>query len=276
MATSGLEPQVRSIILHPVASLLEVANLGKSFSPGHPVLENVDFEIQRGERVCIVGPSGSGKTTCLRCLNLLIEPSVGELRYNGATVGRWPAPNGQHIDVGKYRSHIGFVFQHFELFPHLTALDNLTLGPVHVLGEKRSTAQDRARRLLARVGLAKFSSSYPRTLSGGQKQRVAIARALAMEPDLILFDEPTSALDSEMVGEVLDIMASLARDGMTMVIVTHELRFAREVADRIVVMEGGRILEQGDAEHVFTQPRLTRTRQILGLDPVEKRNTTAI
>jgi ABC-type polar amino acid transport system ATPase subunit len=258
-----------------MAALLEVTNLGKSFSPGHPVLEQVDFEIQRGERVCIVGPSGSGKTTCLRCLNLLIEPSVGELRYNGTTVGHWPAPDGQHIDVGKYRSRIGFVFQHFELFPHLTALDNLTLGPVHVLGEKRSTARDRASRLLARVGLAKFGGAYPRTLSGGQKQRVAIARALAMEPDLILFDEPTSALDSEMVGEVLDIMASLARDGMTMVIVTHELRFAREVADRMVVMEGGRILEQGSTEQVFTQPRLTRTRQILGLDPVEKRRTTA-
>jgi polar amino acid transport system ATP-binding protein len=240
--------------------LLDARGLHKRF--GHSeVLHGVDFSVRRGEKVCIVGPSGSGKTTLLRCLNLLVEPTEGRLVYKGETVGEWPG--GIRVSLSRYRSQIGMVFQHFELFPHLTALQNITLGPRHVLREARDAAEHRAHELLARVGLERFARAYPRMLSGGQKQRVAIARALAMQPDLILFDEPTSALDAEMVDEVLALMRTLARDGMTMVIVTHELSFARDVADQVVVMEAGAIVEQGSAETMFRAARSQRTREIL-------------
>lgn len=244
-------------------AVLEVRQLSKSFSGDHPVVVDIDFKIARGEKVCIVGPSGSGKTTLLRCLNLLVVPTRGSLLFHGQLLGQWPAPKQQRIDIAKHRSRIGFVFQHFELFPHLTALGNITLGPRHVRHEPKDVAEERALVFLKRVGLERFATAYPRTLSGGQKQRVAIARALAMEPDLILFDEPTSALDAEMVGEVLEIMSKLARDGMTMVIVTHELDFARHVSDRVVVMEHGRIVEEGPTKMLFEHAEQARTREIL-------------
>jgi len=245
--------------------LLKATGLGKRFGQS-TVLDNVDFSIQRGEKVCIVGPSGSGKTTLLRCLNLLVEPTFGTLQFHDELIGEWPSAHGpgHKVKLSTYRSKITMVFQHFELFPHLTALDNITLGPRHVLHMNRAAAEERGRALLMRVGLAQYSKAHPRTLSGGQKQRVAIARALAMEPDLILLDEPTSALDPEMVGEVLQLMASLAQDGLTMIIVTHELGFARSVADRIIVMEAGRILEQGPPDSLFDAPVSARVREILG------------
>jgi polar amino acid transport system ATP-binding protein len=242
------------------APLLAVQGLHKSFASVE-VLHGIDFRIAPGEKVCIIGPSGSGKTTLLRCLNLLVEPTRGEQYFKGELVGRWPG--GARVALGAYRSRISMVFQHFELFPHLTALQNITLGPRHALHENRQAAEGRALELLERIGLARFAKAYPRTLSGGQKQRVAIARALAMRPDLILFDEPTSALDAEMVGEVLELMRDLASAGMTMVIVTHELAFARDVADRVVVMEHGAIVEEGPAEAMFGAARSPRTRDIL-------------
>ena len=242
------------------APLLEVRGLHKSFG-GAEVLHGIDFRVDRGDKVCIIGPSGSGKTTLLRCLNLLVEPTRGEQFFRGELVGRWPG--GTRVALGTYRSRISMVFQHFELFPHLTALQNITLGPRHVLHEDRQAAEGRALELLERIGLARYAKAYPRTLSGGQKQRVAIARALAMQPDLILFDEPTSALDAEMVGEVLELMRDLASAGMTMVIVTHELAFAREVADRVVVVEHGATVEEGPAEAMFRAARSPRTRDIL-------------
>jgi polar amino acid transport system ATP-binding protein len=226
------------------------------------VLEGVDFRVESGEKVCIVGPSGSGKTTLLRCLNLLVEPSRGRLYHRGELVGEWP-DRRPTIDLGDYRRRIGMVFQHFELFPHLTALGNVTLAPRHILGENRADARAKGQRLLERIGLAHLANAHPHTLSGGQKQRIAIARALAMDPELILFDEPTSALDPEMVEEVLAMMAALAVAGTTMVIVTHELAFAHEVADRLVVMEGGKVVEQGPASQLFESPADPRTRQIL-------------
>jgi polar amino acid transport system ATP-binding protein len=253
---SGTETRTNS----GAVPLLEVRGLHKRF--GHSeVLHGVDFSVRRGEKVCIVGPSGSGKTTLLRCLNLLVEPTQGRLYYNGEAIGEWPG--GVRVALGRYRSRLGMVFQHFELFPHLTALQNITLGPRHVLHEEKSAAEKRALELLGRVGLERFAKAHPRTLSGGQKQRVAIARALAMRPDLILFDEPTSALDAEMVDEVLNLMRTLANDGMTMVIVTHELSFARDVADRVVVMEHGAVVEEGPAETMFSAAQSQRTRDIL-------------
>jgi polar amino acid transport system ATP-binding protein len=235
----------------------------------------VNFGIQKGEKVCIVGPSGSGKTTLLRCLNLLTEPTEGRLYFHGTLLGEWPAAHHRPgFNLSRYRSRIGMVFQHFELFPHLTALENITLGPRHVLRQPAPVTEKHARALLERIGLAAFADVYPRTLSGGQKQRVAIARALGMQPDLVLFDEPTSALDSEMVGEVLQLMTSLAQDGMTMVIVTHELGFARHVADRVIVMEAGQILEEGPTTTLFEAPAHPRTREILQV-AVQSRKTSA-
>jgi len=242
-------------------ALIEVVGLGKDFG-SKSVLDGVDFRVESGEKVCIVGPSGSGKTTLLRCLNLLIEPSRGTLLHRGELVGEWP-DRRPAIDLKAYRSRIGFVFQHFELFPHLTALGNIALAPRHILGESRADARRKAQGLLTRIGLDHLADAHPHTLSGGQKQRIAIARALAMEPELILFDEPTSALDPEMVGEVLSMMAALAAGGTTMVIVTHELGFAHEIADKVVVMESGGIVEQGPTKEVFDNPRNPRTREIL-------------
>src|SRR5437773_3584006 len=231
------------------------------------VLADVEFSIGKGETVCILGPSGSGKTTLLRCLNLLVEPTSGQLYFRGTLFGEWPLGRGNRnrINLTKYRTHVAMVFQQFELFPHLTACENVSLGPRRVLHLSKEAAKERALSLLDRVGWKAFAEARPRTLSGGQQQRVAIARALAMKPDVILFDEPTSALDWEMVGEVLDIMADLAVQGMTMVVVTHELEFARNCADRVVVMEKGRIIEEGPTAKMFESPNLPRTREILGL-----------
>lgn len=247
-------------------AVLEIRDLHKLYGSAE-VVRGVDFGVRRGEKVCLLGPSGSGKTTLLRCLNLLTEPSAGDLYFKGGLVGHWPvlsrARNGQGTEIRQLRRHVAMVFQHFGLFPHLTALDNVTLGPRHVLGVEGREAADRGRALLARVGLEAFADRHPTRLSGGQRQRVAIARAMAMEPDVILFDEPTSALDPEMVGEVLAIMEQLARDGMTMVIVTHETGFARHVADRLVIMENGVIIEQGRPDEIFEHPAHRRTQEIL-------------
>ncbi len=248
-------------------AILELRQLRKTYA-GTEVVCGVDFLVRRGERVCVIGPSGSGKTTMLRCLNLLTEPTSGELHFRGTLVGRWPASgrrasSAQVTQAQFVRRHVSMVFQHFGLFPHLTAADNVALGPRHVLKVDPKVARERALSLLARVGLADHAWKHPAALSGGQQQRVAIARALAMEPDAILFDEPTSALDPEMVGEVLTIMEQLAQDGMTMVIVTHEIGFARHVADRVVVMEGGHIIEEGAAATLFDHPQERRTQEIL-------------
>ena len=245
------------------ALLLEARGIHKLFGP-REVLRGVDFSVRRGEKVCILGPSGSGKTTLLRCLNLLVEPTRGQLYFKAAAVGKWPG--GPCVNLHAYRARISMVFQHFELFPHLTAMQNVTLGPRFGLRENRRAVEQRAFDMLGRVGLAAFANAYPRTLSGGQKQRVAIARALAMQPDLILFDEPTSALDAEMVDEVLALMRQLADAGMTMVIVTHELNFARDVADRVVAMDGGVVLEEGPAEAMFSKAQSQRVRTILRVD----------
>src|SRR5437899_229529 len=250
--------------------VLAVKGLHKSFG-ATSVLEDIDFSIRRGETVCIVGPSGSGKTTLLRCLNLLVQPTRGQMYFHGDLIGDWPSSAKPRINLTKYRSHVSMVFQQFELFPHLTASDNVSLGPRQVLRLPKSQADESALALLDRVGLKNFANARPRTLSGGQQQRVAIARALAMSPDVILFDEPTSALDWEMVGEVLDIMAGLAVGGMTMVVVTHELEFARECADRVITMDKGRILEAGPAATMFGSPTEPRTREILGLVKTQSR-----
>ncbi|HUY07908.1 MAG TPA: amino acid ABC transporter ATP-binding protein [Candidatus Dormibacteraeota bacterium] len=245
-------------------NVLRAAGLSKRFA-GSVALSDVTFEIARQEKVCIVGPSGSGKTTLLRCLNLLIEPDSGSLEFAGDPVAEWDhGRRRMHVDISQYRARLGMVFQHFELFPHLTVLGNITLGPRHVLKVSKADAEERGMELLGTVGLREQALRHPQTLSGGQKQRVAIVRALAMQPELILFDEPTSALDAEMVGEVLGLMRELALRGMTMVVVTHELGFARDVSDRIVVMEHGVVVEEGRTETIFDSPRLTRTREILG------------
>lgn len=244
--------------------VLRAAGLSKRFA-GSVALRDVTFEIARREKVCIVGPSGSGKTTLLRCLNLLIEPDNGSLEFAGDRIAEWDdGRRRMHVDISHYRARLGMVFQHFELFPHLTVLGNITLGPRHVLKVSKAVAEERGMELLGTVGLREQALRRPQTLSGGQKQRVAIVRALAMEPELILFDEPTSALDAEMVGEVLGLMKELALGGMTMVVVTHELGFARDVSDRVVVMEHGVVVEEGPTEAIFDAPRLTRTREILG------------
>jgi polar amino acid transport system ATP-binding protein len=257
-------PAPALVVPRSASSLLEVVDLEKQFG-SKVVLGGVDFAVAEGEKVCIVGPSGSGKTTLLRCLNLLIEPTAGKLFHRGELLGSWP-DRPPSINLREYRSRIGMVFQHFELFPHLTALGNVTLAPRRILHRGRAEAKDNALRILDEIGLAHVASQHPHTLSGGQKQRIAIARALAMDPELILFDEPTSALDPEMVGEVLRLMAALAARGTTMVIVTHELAFARQIADRIVVMEGGLVVEQGPTAQLFDDPRNPRTGEILQLE----------
>jgi len=251
----------------PTAAMAErvahVEGLSKRFG-GTTVLHAVDFAVSRGETVCILGPNGSGKTTLLRCLNLLVEPTAGRIFFGGRLVGEW-SDGSRHLEMSltKHRARIGMVFQHFELFPHLTALDNITLGPRNVLGVPRAAAEMRGRDLLRRVGLESLAEAKPNRLSGGQKQRIAIARALAMEPALVLFDEPTSALDAGMVDEVLNLMRSLAAEGTTMIVVTHEFSFARDVADRVVVMDAGYVIEEGRPAAVFDDPRTPRTHEIL-------------
>jgi polar amino acid transport system ATP-binding protein len=230
----------------------------------HEVLKGVTLDVHRGEVVCVIGPSGSGKTTFLRCLNHLERIDGGRIEIDGALVGYRERPDGTLVEdtakeVARKRAEIGFVFQRFNLWPHLTALENIIEAPIYVRGERRDAAVATAERLLARVGLLDKRDAYPSKLSGGQQQRVAIARALAMSPKLMLFDEATSALDPETVGEVLAVMAELAADGMTMVCVTHEMGFARQVADRVIFMDAGRVVETAPPEQFFRNPQETRT-----------------
>ncbi|NGZ74529.1 amino acid ABC transporter ATP-binding protein [Saccharibacillus alkalitolerans] len=236
--------------------MITVKNLQKSFGKNQ-VLRGIDAEIKQGEVVVVIGPSGSGKSTFLRCLNRLEDVTGGEILFEGQ-----PITDKKH-NIDKTREKMGMVFQQFNLFPHKTVLDNITLAPTKLLGLSKSDADKRAETLLQSVGLADKKNAYPAQLSGGQKQRIAIVRALAMQPHVMLFDEPTSALDPEMVGEVLDVMKKLAEDGMTMVIVTHEMGFAREVGDRIVFMDGGVIVEEGTPEEVFGAPKNARTQDFL-------------
>ncbi|MPT37283.1 MAG: amino acid ABC transporter ATP-binding protein [Achromobacter sp.] len=236
--------------------MIKIENLSKSFG-AHRVLEGIDAEIRQGEVVCLIGPSGSGKSTLLRCINGLERYDGGRITVDGVTV------DARGKDIQNIRQRVAMVFQRFNLFPHRTALENVIEGPVHVKGESLAAATARGRDILASVGLAEKMNHYPQQLSGGQQQRVAIARALAMEPEAILFDEPTSALDPELVGEVLAVMRTLAEKGMTMVIVTHEMDFARNVSDRVLFLEGGRIAEQGPSREVLTTPRNERMRDFL-------------
>ena len=236
--------------------LIEVRGLNKSFGQ-LKVLRNIDLDIRRGEVVCIIGPSGSGKSTLLRCLNRLEDPTTGTVRIGGEEITERSA------NLSRLRRKVGMVFQHFNLFPHMTALENVMEGPRTVLHLSRPEAERRASDLLDKVGLADKAGSKPANLSGGQQQRVAIARALAMNPDAMLFDEVTSALDPELVGEVLDVMRGLADEGMTMVVVTHEMSFARRVADRVVFLDQGVIVEQGPPDRIFHRAEEERTRQFL-------------
>lgn len=235
--------------------MIDIENLRKSFGDVE-VLKGIDLTIKEKEVVVIIGPSGSGKSTLLRCMNYLEEPTSGKISVDGIVL------DGE-ANINKVREEVGMVFQRFNLFPHMTVLDNIMLAPIKVRHITKAEAEDTARKLLARVGLADKADAYPSQLSGGQQQRVAIARALAMKPKVMLFDEPTSALDPEMVGEVLDVMRKLAEEGMTMVIVTHEMGFAREVGDRLLFVDDGRIIEQGDPKEVFEHPQEERTRLFL-------------
>ena len=235
--------------------MISVKHLKKSFGSVE-VLRDVNLEIAEKEVVVIIGPSGSGKSTLLRCLNYLEVPTSGEITVGGMTLGGG-------TDINKVRAEVGMVFQRFNLFPHMTAMENITLAPMKVRGIAKEEAEADARRLLAKVGLADRAAAYPEQLSGGQQQRVAIARALAMKPTVMLFDEPTSALDPEMVKEVLQVMKDLAREGMTMAVVTHEMGFAREVGDRVLFMDGGIIQEQGTPAEIFGNPQNPRTQSFL-------------
>lgn len=235
---------------------VNIKNLKKNF--GHlEVLKGMNLSVEDGEVVCLIGPSGSGKSTLLRCVNLLEIPTSGEIIVDDICL------TDRKTNINKARENIGMVFQHFNLFPHLTVLKNITLAPIDRKKMTKKEAQKAAMELLERVGLSEKYDQYPSSLSGGQRQRVAITRALAMNPDLMLFDEPTSALDPEMVGEVLDVMKDLAKGGMTMIVVTHEMGFAREVADRVLFMDGGYIVEEGTPEQIFSNPREPRTIEFL-------------
>lgn len=236
--------------------MIEVRDLHKSFGQLH-VLKGITETIAEQEIVCVIGPSGSGKSTFLRCLNLLEVPSSGEIVIDGLTI------TDSKNDVNKIRENLGMVFQRFNLFPHMTVLDNITLAPIKVKGMEKAAAEKIAMELLNKVGLAEKATVHPDNLSGGQQQRVAIARALAMQPKIMLFDEPTSALDPEMVGEVLNVIRDLTKEGMTMVIVTHEMGFAREVADRVLFMDEGIVMEQGTPQELFGNPKLERTQNFL-------------
>ena len=239
-------------------TLIRVENLQKHFERGAiKALDGVSTEIRRGEVVVVIGPSGSGKSTFLRCLNLLELPTGGTITFEGVDI------TDPSCNINLHRQKMGMVFQHFNLFPHMTILRNMTLAPMKLLKKSQAEAEDKAMQLLRRVGLADRADAYPSQLSGGQKQRVAIVRALCMEPDVMLFDEPTSALDPEMVGEVLDVMKQLANDGMTMVVVTHEMGFAREVGDRVLFMADGRLIEEGSPYKLFTNPQRPRLQDFL-------------
>lgn len=236
--------------------MIEVKNLCKQFG-NNAVLQNINETIHKGEKVVVIGPSGSGKSTFLRCLNRLEEPTSGEIWFQGINI------TDKKCDIDRLRQKMGMVFQHFNLFPHRTILENITMAPITLKLQNRSDAEANARRLLERIGLGDKADSYPSMISGGQKQRIAIVRALAMNPDVMLFDEPTSALDPEMVGEVLELMKELAEDGMTMVVVTHEMGFAREVGTRVLFMDQGSILEQNEPKAFFANPQNERTRDFL-------------
>ena len=238
-------------------TLIQITGLEKQYPNGFRALNGITTDIKRGEVVVVIGPSGSGKSTFLRCLNLLEIPTGGKIIVDGTDV------TDKKTDINKYRQKMGMVFQHFNLFPNMTILRNMTLAPTKLKGESKTEAEERALQLLDRVGLRDRANSYPSQLSGGHQQRIAIVRALCMEPEVMLFDEPTSALDPEMVGEVLDVMKDLARDGMTMVTVTHEMGFARDVADRILFIDHGQILEQGSPEQVFEHPEAERLKNFL-------------
>ena len=244
--------------------LIQVTELQKHFKGGKQTqddkiraLDGVSAQIHRGEVVVVIGPSGSGKSTFLRCLNLLELPTSGQILFDGADI------TDKNCNINLHRQKMGMVFQHFNLFPHMTILKNMTIAPMQLLHKSKEDAEKTALELLSRVGLADRANAYPSQLSGGQKQRVAIVRALAMQPEVMLFDEPTSALDPEMVGEVLEVMKELANSGMTMVVVTHEMGFAREVADRVLFMADGKLIEEGTPEEIFTNPKSPRLQDFL-------------
>ena len=239
-------------------TLIEVKGLEKHFGQGTVrALNGVDAEIKQGEKLVVIGPSGSGKSTFLRCLNRLEEPTSGHIFFDGVDI------TSKDCDINQMRRRMGMVFQQFNLFPHKTIMQNITLAPVHHKLMSKKEAEARAAELLKRVGLLEKANAYPSQLSGGQKQRIAIVRALAMNPEVMLFDEPTSALDPEMVGEVLQVMKDLAAEGMTMVVVTHEMGFAREVSDRVMFMDDGRIIEEGTPQQIFSNPQNQRTKDFL-------------
>lgn len=238
-------------------NIIEVKNISKVFGGKIHALNGVSLDIKKGEKIAIIGPSGSGKSTFLRCLNMLEEPTSGEIYVNGTNI------MDKKCDIDAVRQGMGMVFQQFNLFPHLTVMRNITIAPMKLKKMSKADAEKKAEELLNRVGLLEKAKAYPSQLSGGQKQRIAIARALAMEPDVMLFDEPTSALDPEMVGEVLDVMTDLANAGMTMAVVTHEMGFAREVADRVLFMDEGKIIEEGTPEQIFSNPKSQRTQDFL-------------
>ncbi len=236
--------------------ILEVKHLEKSFGKNQ-VLRDIDFSVAKGDVTCIIGPSGSGKSTLLRCLNMLETPTGGEINYHGRDI------TDRNVNVPEYRSKVGMVFQNFNLFNNMTALENCTVGQEKVLKRDKKEAEKKAMYYLEKVGMAPYINAKPKQLSGGQKQRVAIARALAMEPELLLFDEPTSALDPQMVGEVLEVMRSLAQEGLTMIIVTHEMAFARDVSKRVIFMTNGVIVEDGTPEQIFEKPENDLTKDFL-------------
>ena len=236
--------------------VVTIKHLNKVFGT-HEVLKDISFSVQAGEVVTIIGSSGSGKSTLLRCVNLLEKPTSGEILYNGKNI------LDEDTNIYEYRTHLGMVFQQFNLFNNLNVLENCTVGPIKVLKKSKEEAEEIAKGFLEKVGMSAYLNARPRQLSGGQKQRVAIARALSMQPDVLLFDEPTSALDPEMVNEVLETMKSLAHTGLTMIIVTHEMEFARDVSDRVIFMDKGVIAEEGTAEQIFTNPQKERTKEFL-------------
>ena len=249
-------------------SLIQVTDLKKYYNKGViKALDGVTVNIERGDVMVVIGPSGSGKSTFLRSLNLLEEPTGGSIVFDGVDITKKKVKNAEgkmvKLDIDQHRQKMGMVFQHFNLFPHMTILDNMTLAPIQVKHMDKAAAEEKALALLDRVGLKDRAGAYPIQLSGGQKQRVAIVRALAMEPEVMLFDEPTSALDPEMVGEVLDVMKGLAQEGMTMVVVTHEMGFAREVGNRVLFMADGKLLEQGTPEDIFGNPQHPRLQDFL-------------
>ena len=237
-------------------NILEIRHLGKSFGT-HEVLRDIDFTVKKGDVISIIGASGSGKSTLLRCVNLLETPSSGQILYHGTDVA------GRGVNAPEYRSHVGMVFQSFNLFNNMSVLKNCMVGQMKVLKRSKEEARQQALKYLEKVGMAPYINAKPRQISGGQKQRVAIARALAMDPEVLLFDEPTSALDPEMVGEVLNVMQALAQEGMTMVVVTHEMGFAREVGNRVLFMADGKLLEQGSPEEIFGNPQHPRLQDFL-------------